>query len=233
MSDPYLTFFDELTIIFSRERLDGYLNHSTCNQSKADALIAYSWNLELSQSLYPALQVLEISLRNTLHHAISVHFGTEHWFELPFLHPREKKQITKVIDDLKKRKKTREPGRVVAELSFGFWTSLFDIRYEHDQVLWPGLLKTTFQYLPKGQRTRAFLSRELNRIRFLRNRVFHHEPIWHWKDLVQQHQKILHLTKGLSTAASQYLNLFDQFPAAYSKGRENASNKLKLIHIAE
>ncbi|WP_052403135.1 hypothetical protein [Legionella massiliensis] len=137
-----------------------------------------------------------------MHQAISDNFDTEHWFDLPFLHPRERKQISQVIDDLRKRNKSIEAGRIVAELSFGFWTSLFDIRYEHSQVLWPKLLKGTFQYLPKRQRTRAFLSRELNRIRFLRNRVFHHEPIWPWKDLAQQHQQILNLTNGLSPAAS-------------------------------
>ncbi|KTD57376.1 Abi family protein [Legionella shakespearei] len=231
MSDLYPSFFDELSIIFSEERLDGYLNHTTCNHNKTEALAAYSWNIELSQSLYPALQILEISLRNSLHLAISTHFDTEHWFELPFLHPSEQKQIAQVINDLKKRKKPIQSGRIVAELSFGFWTSLFDIRYEHGQILWPRLLKTTFQNLPKSQKTRAFLSRELNRIRFLRNRVFHHEPIWHWKDLSQQHQQILNLTNGLSPAALQFLNLFDHFPESYNKGKEDVSNKLKQIHF--
>lgn len=34
------------------------------------------------------------------------------------------------------------------------------------------LIKPTFPYLPKGQRTRNFLSRELNRIKFLRIESF-------------------------------------------------------------
>ena len=229
MSDPYPAFFDKLSIIFSQERLEGYLNHASCNNSKEDALIMYSWNIDLSQSLYPALQILEISLRNSLHHALSQNFETDQWFDLSFLHPREQIQIQKVKDDLKRRKKPLETGRIVAELSFGFWTSLFDIRYEHGQVLWPRMLKKTFMHLPKKLKTRAFLSRELNRIRFLRNRIFHHEPIWHWKDLKQQHQKILDLTKGLSPAALQYLNLFDHFSESYGEGKELAYNKLKLI----
>ncbi|KTD25674.1 Abi-like protein [Legionella israelensis] len=104
----------------------------------------YSWNIDLSQSLYPALQILEISLRNSLHHALSQNFETDQWFDLSFLHPREQVQIQKVKDDLKRRKKPLETGRIVAELSFGFWTSLFDIRYEHGQVLWPRMLKKTF-----------------------------------------------------------------------------------------
>lgn len=154
--------FDELTVIFSQERLDGYLNHTKCNKSKDDALIAYSWNIELSQALYPALQVLEIALRNSLHQAISSIYNSEYWFDLPFLHYREKEDVLHAKDKLAKEKKPVEAGRVVAELSFGFWTSLFDIRYEHGQTLWPKLFKPTFPFLPKGQRTRPFLSRELN-----------------------------------------------------------------------
>lgn len=86
MQDPNHIFFDELSIIFSQERLRAYLNHAKCGNNKTDALIAYAWNMELSQSLYPALQVLEITLRNSLHQAISTTFQTEYWFDLAFLH---------------------------------------------------------------------------------------------------------------------------------------------------
>ena len=211
--------FDELTGIFSQERLDSYLSNAKCNNSKTDALIAYSWNIELSQALYPALQILEITLRNSMHQAITNSFQTESWYELPFLHDREKTQVNQAKDSLKKNKKPLEKGRIVAELPFGFWTSLFDIRYEHGQILWPKLLKPTFPFLPKGQRTRPFLSRELNRIRLLRNRVFHYEPIWHWRDLSDQHNSITNLTRCLSPSASKYLSIFDRFIDIYSNGR--------------
>jgi len=226
MQDSNHIFFDELSIIFSEERLDGYLSHAQCNNSKSDALIAYSWNIELSQSLYPALQILEITLRNSLHQSLSINFNTECWFDLPFLHEREKKQIEQAKEDLRKENKKVKAGHVVAKLSFGFWTSLFDVRYEHGQVLWPKLLKPTFPCLSKGQRTRTYLSRELNRIRFLRNRIFHHEPIWHWKDLSDQHISLINLTNGLSSSASQYLNIFDQFQSVYADGKEQIKTKL-------
>jgi hypothetical protein len=226
MQDSNHIFFDELSIIFSEERLDGYLSHAQCNNSKSDALIAYSWNIELSQSLYPALQILEITLRNSLHQSLSINFNTECWFDLPFLHEREKKQIEQAKEDLRKENKKVKAGHVVAKLSFGFWTSLFDVRYEHGQVLWPKLLKPTFPGLSRIQRTRTYLSRELNRIRFLRNRIFHHEPIWHWKDLSNQHISLINLTSGLSPSASQYLNIFDQFQSVYADGKEQIKTKL-------
>ncbi|RAP38507.1 hypothetical protein B1207_01065 [Legionella quinlivanii] len=227
MQDSNHIFFDELSIIFSEERLDGYLSHAKCNNSKTDALIAYSWNIELSQALYPALQILEITFRNSLHQALSANFNTVYWFDLPFLHEREKNQIEQAKDDLRKEHKKIEAGRIIAKLSFGFWTSLFDVRYEHGQILWPKLLKPTFPYLTKRQRTRTYVSRELNRIRFLRNRIFHHEPIWHWKDLADQHGSIINMTNGLSPFASEYLNVFDQFETVYTDGRAKIEAKLR------
>lgn len=196
--------FDELKVIFSQERLNGYLGHAKCNNSKDDALIAYSWNIELSQALYPALQIFEITLRNSLHKSITEYLQTEYWYELSFLREKEQKKVNKAKKTLEEKRKLLTSGRVVAELSFGFWVSLFDMKYEHDQALWPQLIKPSFPFLPKGQKTRAFISRELNRIKFLRNRVFHYEPIWHWKDLLQQHDRIIYLTKCLSPSAAKY-----------------------------
>lgn len=218
MQEPSHLFFDELASIFSYERLNGYL-HSHSSYDKEAALAAYSWNIELSQSLYPALQVLEITLRNSLHQVISDHHGTDYWFELDFLHERERKPILKAKDDLAKEKKQIEPCRIVSSLSFGFWTSLFDVRYEHRQVLWPKLLKSAFPYLTKSQRTRIFLSRELNKIRYLRNRIFHYEPIWHWRDLIEQHRSILMLITGLSPSAAKYLVGLDRFKETYITGK--------------
>jgi len=222
--------FDELIVIFSQERLDGYLRHTHCNNSRDEALITYSWNIKLSQALYPALQILEIALRNSLHDILTETQQTAQWFELPsLLRPKEKSQVTQAKDSLQKENKPAEPGRIVAELSFGFWTSLFDVRYEHDQILWPKLLKPVFPFLPKGQRTRNYLSRELNRIRQLRNRVFHYEPIWHWKDLPQQHASIKNLISGLHQPASRYLTLLDMFEEIHINGRKDVEKNLNIL----
>lgn len=221
--------FDELTVIFSQERLDSYLTHKDCSNRKNDALIAYSWNIELSKTLYPALQILEIALRNSLHNAASESYQTESWFDLSFLHLKEQIKVIKAKDNLRREKKPIEAGRIVAELSFGFWTSLFDVRYEHNQVLWPRLLKPVFPFFPKSQRTRSNISRELNRIRRLRNRVFHYEPIWHWQDLVNQHSCIINLVRGLSLFAAEYLTLFDQFKEIHTNGKDKIKSRLTDI----
>lgn len=220
-------FFDDLSVVFSSERLSRYFQEN--NNDKQKALISYSWNIELGQSLYPAIQILEVSMRNRLHQVMSDYFETAHWFDHSFLYDTEKATVQQAKHKLLRGKKSNEPGRLVAELSFGFWTSLFDVRYEHGQILWPKLLKLVFPFMPRGQRTRAFLSRKLNHVRLLRNRVFHYEPIWHWKDLKVQHDDIVRLIQWLSPTAFEYLKLLDQFPEIYTYEKLEIEMKLKTL----
>jgi hypothetical protein len=64
----------------------------------------------------------------------------------------------------------------------GFWTALFNAPYE--RALWNppmlGLLDDTFPFVPRRSRSRRRLFQHLDTIRRLRNRMFHHEPIWNW-----------------------------------------------------
>jgi hypothetical protein len=91
--------------------------------------------------------------------------------------------------------KTLTAGRVVAQLSLGFWTSLFNVYYEQkapgDPRFWPRLLVPVMPWMLHHRRTRKNLVRYLNDIRTLRNRVFHLEPVWHLAALPQQHALIL------------------------------------------
>jgi hypothetical protein len=90
--------------------------------------------------------------------------------------------VTEAKSKLTDASKSITPGRIVAELNLGFWTSLFNAYYEQkgasDPRLWPRLLLAVVPRMPRRQRTRRNLVRYLNDIRALRNRVFHHEPIW-------------------------------------------------------
>ena len=122
----------------------------------------YHWNLRLSEALYPVLHLNEVVFRNAMHRALSTEFDTENWFQGLWLHKREQRSIEKVIAELRKRDNEQpiNPDQVVAELTFGFWCSLCDTRYEHKQILWPKLLRhSPLRQLPKRQRQRKELSR--------------------------------------------------------------------------
>ncbi len=147
--------------------------------------------MALSESLYPVLQALEVTLRNSIHGAACHHFGRDDWYNDHHIirHPNDVGALDKAKGILTRQHKALDSGRIIAELNFGFWTSLLDRRYE--QVLWPQLIKAAFPHMPKRIRTRRVLSQRFHKVRQLRNRIFHHEPIWYWQDLPQQHEQIL------------------------------------------
>jgi hypothetical protein len=83
---------------------------------------------------------LEVSLRNGIHDAATAYFKTDTWFDLPdVLSPQEIHKVQEAKYALIKSKKPLDAGRIIPELTFGFWTSLFDVRYE--KIFWPWLFE--------------------------------------------------------------------------------------------
>ncbi len=171
-------FAAKLIRALSTERLAAY-RQRLAKDGNRNLFSHYAWNMALSESLYPVLQILEVALRNSIHSASCRHFGRDDWYNNHhIIHPKDVGALDKAKEILTRQHKALDPGRIIAELNFGFWTSLMDKRYE--QVLWHQLIKAAFPYMPKKIRTRRELSRRFNKIRRLRNRIFHHEPIWYW-----------------------------------------------------
>lgn len=218
----------QLTRVFSQERLNGYCQRVDSTNQRT-VYSRYLWNVMLSESLYSSLHVLEISLRNSINEAASCHFNQKDWYDnLSIINfPNEIKALKKSKNILHRQGKQSEPGRVIAELNLGFWTSLLDKRYE--QVLWPRLLQAAFPNMPRRRRTRRILSRRFQKIRQLRNRIFHYEPIWHWRDLPQQHQDILEAITWIEPLSRDLVVAIDRFPEAYATGLETSSSVISSI----
>jgi len=196
----------------SAERLEPYLVGAV---SGADPLAWYLWNVRLTEALYPTLHGIEVALRNSLHDAIHRDTADALWMFKGG--PLQKKEADQALDSasrLEARRKSVSSGGVVAELNFGFWTSLLDKRYEG--LLWPRLLRTAFPGVPRPRRTRGGLSARLNEIRRLRNRAFHHEPIWHWRDLPQQHAHAVEMLFWLCKDLGRMTATADRFADVYA-----------------
>ena len=119
---------------------------------------------------------------------------------------------------------------MIAELSFGFWTSLFNLEYERSLV--HKLLKDRKRFFPalsRSKRKRKTLSSRMNGIRNLRNRVFHHEPVWHWSDLVNHHDKILEGIHWINPPLKEYVEHLDRFRDIYRKGPVSYHDSLQKI----
>lgn len=160
---------NEIERMLSADRLRPYQVSVGGNTELAVRL--YEQNNLLAESLYGVLQGLEVSLRNTMHAQLAADFGRPEWFDILKLEPEQVAMLRKAKDSLAREGKPLDAGRIVAELSFGFWTGLTGPRYD---VLWRDHLVKIF---PRRPVQRVEVQKRLSSIRKLRNRIAHHEPI--------------------------------------------------------
>lgn len=189
-------------------------------------VVNYVWNMELSEALYPCLQTFEIALRNSIHAAFTEHHKTDMWFEQHDLLDWQKDTLQKARDQLTTFREPHEPGRIVAELSFGFWSSMFNSPYEH---IWyadrAALLERVFPNIPRTLRTRKKISQRVERIRRLRNRVFHYEPVWNKTDLQERHAQIHEALAWINVEIRDVMALSDRFDSVFGE-RQSIADKL-------
>jgi hypothetical protein len=208
--------FARIIEALSEERFGRYLQLS--NGDHDDALKLYTLNSRLSESLYIPLQMLEISLRNRIHSVASqlpIGDKSKLWFFRPeFLkNCRQREHLDNAARGLLEPDISAEPGRVVAKLPFGYWTAFFGKDYEN---MWQsGLNRVAKREDGKGL-TRKDFSLPLDRLRNLRNRIAHHEPII-TGDLEADHDSILRITGWLSPAAQAWSHANSRFPHVLSE----------------
>jgi hypothetical protein len=176
----------QLIYYLSGPRFNVYLAKTNNDFDKAYRL--YKVNIELSEAFYPILSVLEVSLRNAVNEALKLHFNDPYWFKnslpvefLPF--------VSEATQKLTAQHKNITADRIIAELNFGFWNRLFNRHYTG--LLWKPL-RLIFKNTPKHLRQRDTIADVLYRIRTLRNRIYHYEPIFgNLQDIENQYNEML------------------------------------------
>lgn len=219
----------------SDERLDAYRHCE--NDLDIELLSRYVWNIALSESMYPLLNNFEIALRNHLNELLSVTFDIN-WIDTvnpSILLENEVKAVNDAKKKLKKDKKPTSGGYLVSTLTLGFWTALTYSRYE--QIIWPKLFKSqslkAFPGLPRKQRTLKNLRERLHKINRLRNRVFHHEPIWNDGELEVLHQELLEAIEWINPYLVKKTQILNRFPDVYQekKGISFYMDKINSIEF--
>ncbi|WP_320534442.1 hypothetical protein [Robbsia andropogonis] len=119
--------WDDLELCFSPARLSRYKTAYKVDVDKA--ILAYPHNLQLAESLLPCLKVLEISLRNNVHARLKTKYGADAWWSTEeWLRDGsftfQNSEIAAAKAALARRIEVQSPDKIVAELSFGFWTFL-------------------------------------------------------------------------------------------------------------
>lgn len=200
--------FGMLQAIASYARIEPYL--TVCLGDQSAAVRLYSWNIQVSAAFQAPLGCLEVAYRNALHYRLSTLFGRGDWWLAPDirLHHTAQRMVADAIDELQRRRRRPTPGRVVAELPFGFWVSLLGSGTDYETRLWRPALRHAF---PSYRGRRAPLHREFDGVRRLRNRIAHHEPI-HRRDLVADHERIVRLLGYISPEYMAWVLLNDRVP---------------------
>jgi hypothetical protein len=220
-------FFEKIQPALAAERLDAY------RQDQAEPLVAlarYLWNMALCESLYSPLQMVEIALRNALQHSLESHFRSPHWYDVAscwqWFTATQQNQINEAKQSLGRQGKPLAPGRIVAELTFGFWTAFFNKRSAQNRDI-VRLTSRVFHSAPKSQRDIRSLNRRLTLLRELRNRVFHHERIIHWVDLDHRHAAMRETIGWISAELQELAAVLDRFPTIRNAGTAPWVEKLR------
>jgi len=207
--------WNDLEKHFSPARLGRY--RAARGGDLARAAADYSSNLLLSEAMVPLLNVLEIALRNGIHARLSQLYSRADWWESwkgNATFKWQNKEVANAKAKLAQRHEAQTPDKVLAELTFGFWSSLFNAQFQ--TVLWKDL-RLVFARCPKTQRKRHNISSALNQIRDLRNRVFHHEPLlWLTPALIDQHVVGLTVIHWVDPQLAQWLSKHDRLPATWA-----------------
>lgn len=213
----------------SEERLQAYATKG--DSDSLDAVARYIWNLALGAAMQPVLHVLEITFRNHIFDN-SVKFIDESklkfrvvdcWLDADptLLEGNEVRSVDGAKETLLRRRKPLTPGRLIARLGFGFWVGLCKRPYEQGRTsgpaLWPAMLNTGFPFLPKAKRTRSQIYHRADRLRELRNRVSHHEPIWD-RDMTAAHGEVLETIGWMNSGLASALEPLSPLPGVFAAG---------------
>lgn len=210
----------------STERLAPY--EELADNNAAYAIYLYEWNTRVSESLYGIIQGFEVALRNAIHEVMSEHYKSEDWYETAPLLAEQRAQIEQAKKRIAKDGRSVTPGRFVAELMFGFWTALAGTDYA--QSLWDKSLYRAFRGVRVGRKQAA---ERLKKIRFLRNRVAHHESIigriGHERDLRQDTKEILEAIGWICPTTAIWVAHTTSFDEQYAKRPFNPNDQEILL----
>jgi hypothetical protein len=191
--------------VLSAPRFATYLAEK--NGDKHLALALYQWNLELSAAFFVPLQLCEVSVRNAIVEAIEATYGAnwpwETSFEISLRNPPTGYSPRR---DLLSVRRLPTTGKVVAELKFVFWEKM--LTHGHDAVIWNPHLRMIFPNTNPDKTIQALRTEgydSLLKIRDLRNRIAHHEPIFK-RNIQEEYNRIRNVISWTNSTAASWVD---------------------------
>lgn len=183
------THITDLADSISPERIGTYLTASGFDTERA--LKMYEWNVEIGATFHLPIQATEVALRNRISEAFVDVYGASWWKQRNFLAvlpPEGRADIDTAERRIRHMNHSVNSPRIIATLSFGFWAGALKPRF--NPAVWSqGITK----YFPGAEPdvTRALIDEWCATTVKLRNRIWHHEPVFnmnlsqHYSDLMK------------------------------------------------
>lgn len=203
----------------SAERLGTYL--AAAGGDRALALALYEWNTTACAAVLHDLAHLEVAVRNAYDRAWNAHTptGTVHWTRDPdrYFPPAARRARDGTFIDANRTPRNQiaaatrtagrgaQAGKVIAELSFGFWRYLSISARETD--LWLPYLRHGFI----AGTSRKAIDTPMARLHMLRNRVAHHEPLLR-ADLDACYQDLTAITQRINPRITEHIATHTSWP---------------------
>ncbi|MEI4273195.1 hypothetical protein TEK04_15825 [Klenkia sp. LSe6-5] len=205
---------------FSRYRYRHYLN--AANGHHGTAIDLYHWNTEVSGAWMEVFAALEVVLRNAVDATLTQlevpatarmrpHDGW--WFGDSTILTEKGLAVFRATRDRLRVPEQGDRDKVLAQLSFGFWSGLFGPEYDE---LFRHHLKNTFSARPDKGFERKSVSSRLEDLRKLRNSVAHHQPV-HRQPLAELHEQALELIGWIDPDAQAWTESWSRVPDLLSR----------------
>lgn len=191
-------------------------------EDEAKAIRHYQCNIMLSEAMYPSLSVFEVELRNSIVRELISFAKRDDWYVI-FSSTPGLMELNKYISTARRQIANRgeeiTTSKITAELTWGFWTSLFNRDYE--RILWKDL-RRAFPFVKKEHRQRKVVASFLNKFRRLRNRIDHNEAIcWNLEEVETIHKEMHNVMGWMNKDVPVWLAEFDQFGQVCQKIRKS------------
>ena len=174
---------DEIKHGLSTEKLETYRQVLGC-QSDSEVIAVYMAMQGIMSHFFTVVQLLEVTLRNSIHKVVSAQFEDDEWYKHIPISEESRKQVSfaeqQCIEEVGAKHYTSSD--LVSRLPFGFWVHMLHKDYNNPRDkghnIWQFQLHKCFPNA-KGQNVSLnSIFQKMGTLNRFRNRLFHHEPAW-------------------------------------------------------
>lgn len=174
---------DEIKHGLSTEKLETYRQVLEC-KSDSEVIAVYMAMQGIMSHFFTVVQLLEVTLRNSIHKAVAAQFKDDEWYKRVPISEESKKQVSfaelQCIEEVGAKRYTSSD--LVSRLPFGFWVHMLHKDYNNprdkEHNIWQFQLHKCFPNA-KGQNVSLnTIFQKMGTLNRFRNRLFHHEPAW-------------------------------------------------------